>query len=201
MEIWLFILITNPDPLLKLHSDGELILYRNDGAIIWSKKTTKLDSYHPTKYQTSYPTKYPTDRPTKHPTDRSTKRPTYYQTKIPTDNQTKTPNDLLAKQGTLENCQSLGMDAATIIIAKHTAPFCENNVMEVKDISINDYDQKCIEFSVKFCQATLPTSYDEFIGIVNCSDEISPKLDWETYVPLSKKCRAKVNDIIGKTNR
>jgi len=90
-------------------------------------------------------------------------------------------------------CNEAGKEAAAIIVADYTAPYCTINTFSSKtNLSI---EERCRDYAIRSCKGHIPDAYEELLEMSECKG-IDPELDWVIYDELEKKCRKTVDRLI-----
>jgi len=108
----------------------------------------------------------------------------------------KVVDEKVAKCLTPEQCAKEGQNAAGVIMAMFTAPYC--TVIGAEDYqtkSSQKIEKKCKKYAIQSCESYMPQAYQDVLDISECTDKL-PELDWDTLEDLQKKCKKTVEDLI-----
>ena len=109
----------------------------------------------------------------------------------------KVVDEKIAECLTPEQCAKEGQDAAGVIMAIFTAPYCTVMIQAdyVTSESSKKIEKKCKKYDIQSCESYMPQAYQDVLEISDYSEDL-PELDWDTLEDLQKKCKKTVEDLI-----
>merc|ERR1719148_52233 len=97
---------------------------------------------------------------------------------------------------TPEHCANEGKEAAAVIMAIYTAPFCTVNGISVTSAKEPPtIEKKCKEYAISSCKTYLPQAYQDVLDISTCSDDMEDLSSWDLLEELEKECHDMVEDL------
>lgn len=93
-------------------------------------------------------------------------------------------------------CADEGKEAAAVIMAIYTAPFCNvNAVSSTYSEKKPSIEKKCKEYAIASCKTYLPQAYRDVRAISSCSDDIEDYVSWDLLEELERECEDMVEDL------
>jgi len=97
---------------------------------------------------------------------------------------------------TPEYCANEGKEAAAVIMAIYTAPYCTvNTVSATSAKEPPKIEKKCKEYAISSCKTYLPQAYQDVLDVSTCSDDMEDLSSWDLLEDLQKQCHDMVEDL------